>query len=321
MTTAAATPTTRDPFMPQRPPGFKSGLALALLVHALLIAGLAYNVDWHASTPEAVEAELWSALPQQAAPRPVSPPPRPAPAPSPAPTPSPPAPKPQPVQPAPPPTVDPQIAIEKARDARRVQQQEELAEQEQARRDKARRDQAKQEEDRKLAEREARDDAARQKQLVEKRQADREKADRAKTELAKADQAKADKAEAVQREKDRLAALKRMQSLAGATGEATATGSAAKSSGPSASYGGRVVARIKPNIVFNDTVDGNPAAIVEVKVAPDGTITGRRVVQSSGVKAWDEAVLRAIDRTDGLPRDIDGRVPPSLIITFLPRDR
>jgi colicin import membrane protein len=29
-------------------------------------------------------------------------------------------------------------------------------------------------------------------------------------------------------------------------------------------------------------------------------------------------VLRAIDRTGELPRDIDGRVPPVLVITFTP---
>ena len=34
----------------------------------------------------------------------------------------------------------------------------------------------------------------------------------------------------------------------------------------------------------------------------------------------DEAVLRAIDKTEVLPRDTDGRVPPSLEISFRPRD-
>ena len=57
-----------------------------------------------------------------------------------------------------------------------------------------------------------------------------------------------------------------------------------------------------------------------LKVAPDGTIIGRRLLKSSGVPAWDEAVLRAIDKTEVLPRDTDGRVPPSLEISFRPRD-
>ena len=37
-------------------------------------------------------------------------------------------------------------------------------------------------------------------------------------------------------------------------------------------------------------------------------------------KAWDDAVLRALDKTETLPRDVDGRVPPSLTIGFRPQD-
>ena len=60
--------------------------------------------------------------------------------------------------------------------------------------------------------------------------------------------------------------------------------------------------------------------INEVKVAPDGTILSRKIVQSSGNKAWDDAVLRAIDKTEVLPRDTDGRVPPVLVLGFRPLD-
>ena len=80
------------------------------------------------------------------------------------------------------------------------------------------------------------------------------------------------------------------------------------------------MARIKPNIVFTDAIDGNPMATVEVKLAPDGTIIAKRLVKSSGVKAWDDAVLRAIERTEILPRDIDGRVQPTIQIDFRPHD-
>jgi colicin import membrane protein len=80
------------------------------------------------------------------------------------------------------------------------------------------------------------------------------------------------------------------------------------------------VRAIKPNILLTDTLTGNPAAEVEVRAAPNGSIIGRRLLKSSGSKEWDEAVLRAIDRTDTLPRDTDGRVPPTLVISFRPRD-
>ena len=79
------------------------------------------------------------------------------------------------------------------------------------------------------------------------------------------------------------------------------------------------MARIKPNILLTDPVDGNPRAVVEVRLAPDGTIIAKRLVQSSGTKVWDDAVLRAIERTEMLPLD-NGRAPPVFEIGFRPRD-
>ena len=95
---------------------------------------------------------------------------------------------------------------------------------------------------------------------------------------------------------------------------------AAVASGPSASYAGRIKARIQPLIVFGDNPAANPVATVEVRLAADGTILGRRVARSSGLKAWDEAVLRAIDAAQVLPRDTDGRVPPVMEIEFRLRE-
>ena len=63
----------RDMFAPQQPPGMRSGLALAILAHVLLIIALTFSVNWKASEPEGVVAELWSAVPQTAAPRPTPP--------------------------------------------------------------------------------------------------------------------------------------------------------------------------------------------------------------------------------------------------------
>ena len=103
-------------------------------------------------------------------------------------------------------------------------------------------------------------------------------------------------------------------------GGAGSAGTALKASGPSGSYGGRVSAIVKPNIVFTENPQDNPTALVEVRAAPDGTIVARKLVKSSGNKAWDEAVLKAIDKTAVLPRDIDGTVPPVLEINFRRRD-
>jgi len=72
--------------------------------------------------------------------------------------------------------------------------------------------------------------------------------------------------------------------------------------------------------VFIDNPQDNPTALVEVRAAPDGTIISRKLIKSSGNKAWDDAVLKAIDKTVLLPRDIDGTVPPLLEINFRRRD-
>jgi colicin import membrane protein len=47
-------------------------------------------------------------------------------------------------------------------------------------------------------------------------------------------------------------------------------------------------------------------------------VLARRLVKPSGNAAWDDAVLRAIDRAGTLPRDVDGRVPTSIEISFRP---
>jgi colicin import membrane protein len=93
-----------------------------------------------------------------------------------------------------------------------------------------------------------------------------------------------------------------------------------ESSGPSASYAGRIRARIKPNLVFTESVSGDRPAVVELRCAPDGRIISRKLIESSGIPRWDEAVLRAIDRTEVLPADESGKVPPVMQISYRPHD-
>ena len=84
-------------------------------------------------------------------------------------------------------------------------------------------------------------------------------------------------------------------------------------------YSQRISQRIMPNIVFTDEVEGNPSAIVEIKNTEDGKIVGIRLVESSGSKGWDEAVLKAVVRTQTLPLDANGKAPPVMIINFKPK--
>ena len=153
-----------------------------------------------------------------------------------------------------------------------------------------------------------------------KARAEAEEKKRKEQEAAKAKAAEAarQKADAERLAKLREDQMKRMMGQVGATGAPQSTGTAQRDAGPSASYAGRIVARVRPNIVLTETVPPTLRAEVEVRAAPDGTIIGRRLVKSSGNKDWDEAVLRAIDRTEVLPRDTDGRVPSTIVIGFTP---
>jgi colicin import membrane protein len=121
-------------------------------------------------------------------------------------------------------------------------------------------------------------------------------------------------------EAQRKANIARMMDNLGGSSLGTSAGNASRSAGPSAAYGGRIKARVKPNIVFADNVSGNPEALVEVRCGADGRILSRKLLKSLGLPAWDDAVLRAIDRTEVLPADENGRVPALMEIAFKPND-
>ena len=309
-------------FAPPAQPGTGRAWVIAGLVHALLFMALGLATAWK-TQPQTVqaEAELWSATPQAAAPRLLEPPPEPEPEPE-------PAPQPKPAKPTPPPPpapdlaqerLDAQIALEKKKQQDKKKEADKAeklkAEKEKTAKLKAEKEKAelkrKEREKEREKEDKAKEKAAKEKKAQEEKERDKKKA----AEKASAEKADAARADALRKEN-----LKRMQGMAGASGGENASGTALKSSGPSASYAGRLVGRIKPNITYPGDVVGNPRAEVEVKVSPDGTILSRRIVQTSGNKAWDDAVLRAIDKTEIFPKDSDGRVPPVIVLGFRPQD-
>jgi colicin import membrane protein len=296
----------RPEFTPPPSPGRSRAIVLAVLAHIVLIAALTWGVSWKRDAINApVQAELWSTTVAQAAPALVEPTPQPAPKPEPKVVPPPPSPKPvKVVEHEPEPKIDPQIAIEKAKEDKKKLEKKKAAEA----KAKAL---AKQE-----AEEEAEEEARLEALAKKKRALEAKKAKDAKDAKEAAND---DKYEASLKAA-RDANLKRIQGLAGASGGETATGTAKQSSGPSAGYAGRVVARIKPNIVFTEDISTNPTAVIEVRCAPDGRIIGKKLIKSSGIKTWDEAVMRAIDKTEILPKDIDGTVPSSFEISFRPKD-
>jgi colicin import membrane protein len=280
-------------FAPPREAAAFRGFALAVIAHLLLLAALTWGISWQSDDRNvAVEAELWSSIPQEAAP-----PPPPPPAPQPEVRPPPPV-----VQPAPPPVAkQPDINLEREKKKR---------EEEARRREEELRKQQLEAQKREAQKREQ--EAQKRKQEEQQRLAEEKKQ---KEELAKKEKQKQE-LDAKKREQLRKDAIARMMAEASGNGSPNSRGTAAKSSGPSDSYAGRIRARVKPNIVFSDDVPGNPSAEVEVRMAPDGTIVSRRVAKPSGVTSWDDAVLRALDKTETLPRDVDGRVHTPLIIVF-----
>jgi len=305
----------RDELAPPTPPARLRAIALAVLAHVLLIVALTWGVHWKTSTDQpAVQAELWAAVPQQAAPR-ADPPPEPTLPPVVAPPPPPPPP---PVRQAEPDTREADLAIEREKKRLEKERKEREQLQERQRLEKERKEQERKAQELKDKEKQReKERLEKERQEKDKRLAEEKKQKEAE---AKRKQEAIEKANAQAAEARRQENLRRMQGLAGATGAENATGTALRDAGPSGSYGGRVAAKVKPHIVYPDAVAGNPRAEVEVRAAPDGTITSTRLVQSSGNKAWDDAVLRALQKTETLPRDVDGRVPSALVIGFRPKD-
>jgi len=87
-------------------------------------------------------------------------------------------------------------------------------------------------------------------------------------------------------------------------------------------YAASIQAAIRPNITFDaDSVSGNPAVEIQVGLRPDGTIFNATIVKTSGVRSWDTAAARALEKTERLPKEEDGRTPSTLLITLRPRER
>jgi colicin import membrane protein len=285
------------------------------------MVALTAGIQWKQDNSLSVEAELWAAIPMAVAPKlvEVEPPPPPPP--------PPPAPK-EIVKPPPAPSsnVDADIALSK----RKKQLEEDKKKQETLEAERLKQELLKKEEEKKAKlkekeQKEIKDKALKEKELKEKEKKEKDRKekelkDKEAKKLQEQKDAKPSPADVKKLEAMRQENMKRIAGMAGATGDENATGTAQRSAGPSDSYGGRIRGRIKPNITFTEDIASNAPAEVEVRCAPDGTIVGKKLIKSSGNPAWDNAVLKAIDKTEILPRDIDGRIHSPLVISFRPKD-
>jgi colicin import membrane protein len=261
-------------------PGKKSAMILAGLMHVLLFLFLWIGIHWQSKTPVGVEAEIWDLNTRFAAPLP---------------TPTIEAPLPPEVKKKEPePVVEEQeqereaeIALERAREKKKIEQK-------------------------RLEEKEAKLKEEKQKRLDEL-----QKAEKKKQELAKI---------AEQKKADTLIQQQRSDNLKRLAGQVAGTGDAVKSTGNNRvdpGYAGRIAAKIKSNMVYvgNDSGPDNPTVDYVINLFPDGSLKGApRKTKSSGVTAFDEAVERAITKSAPYPADKSGNVPSTIPLTYRLKD-
>ena len=309
-------------------PGRGRALALAALVHFLLLVFLWFGVSWQSDTPTEVEAEIWSPVAREAAPpppppvaKPIQEPPKPVAAVTP---PTPPAPVVQP-EPAQQKLAEPDIALEKEKKRKQEKEDAERLKKEKLAEKKALEDEQKR---KKIAD-------AEEKQNEKKKQAELEKTKRAedkkqkeeaaaeeKKKLAEEQQRKQEEAAASeQRARKRREEIQRLNQLAGDGG----AGDAEKSQGPRGdnSYARKVAGLIKSHTILpQNDIAGNPAVEFLIELQPDGGLRSEpKMTKSSGIAAFDQAVKRAIEKSTPFPPDPStGKVPASINITHRLKD-
>ena len=262
-----------------------------MAIHLAFVVFLVFSVTWQNRKPEAVSVELYAPpSPEKVEPvksRPPEPePPKPEP-PRPEP-PKPEPPKPQPEPPKPPPKLEPpqpskaEIALKEKKEIERKKQ-------------------AQLEHDR----------LEREKREAEKREADKRDAEKRKAEEKRL-------AEVRERQTREADALK-----AQAERERRVVAQAAESALAKANedYVRQIQAKIRALVVVPPDIAGNPEAIFEVVQLPTGEIIDTQLRKSSGVRAYDDAVQRAIIRASPLPLPKSAELfRRNLTLKFRPRD-
>ena len=81
----------------------------------------------------------------------------------------------------------------------------------------------------------------------------------------------------------------------------------------SSAYTEKIKASVMSNV--NEQPSAGPVSI-QIKSRPDGMILAKQLIRSSGDPDWDNTILQAIDKTEKLPTDIDGRTPTTMVVKF-----
>lgn len=279
-------------------------ITLAVAMHAVLLLFLWIGVSWQNNEPTEVQAEIWDMKVQEAAP--PAPTPEPAPEPEPEPKPVEKAPPPPPVEAPPVPKEDPEIALQRIKAKKKL-------EEEKLKQEKLEQARLKKEEDEKLAKAEAKKKAD-QKAKEDKEKEDEEKlAEEKAKKKAAAEKVAKEKADKAAREKAFAAEMSR---ITGAAAKG-ATGTAAQSTGGKVDggYMSAIRAKIKSNLVYSSQDDSLTATYVITQL-PTGEVIGIRKKQGSGSAAYDGAIENAITKSSPLPKKKDGTVERELELVF-----
>lgn len=250
------------------PPGKRASLALTVLVHGLLVLFLFYGINWQTRPTEFSDIELYSAPPA------VAPPPPPA----------------QPAEPKPEPRIEPRP---EPKPEVKPEPKPEIALKE------------KQKPVEKPLPKEPPKPQVKEPPKPQIKEPPQPKLDPRDIERMRLDEELAKETARVDQQKRRAAEARALDTELAQLGTARSRAASGKAL---AAWIDKIKLKVGGNVIAPSTVDGNPEAIFAVSLLPDGGLIEVRLRKSSGNKALDEAIERAIRKSDPLPRPEDPAV-------------
>ncbi|MBI3728435.1 MAG: cell envelope integrity protein TolA [Burkholderiales bacterium] len=269
----------------QQQTGKLRAIALAAVVHIVLLSFLWIGVSWQNKESPVIEAEAWDMTTREAAPKPV-----PVPEPIIEEKPKEPAPVKEEVR-----QEDPEIALAQEKKRKLLEKKKEEEHQRELAEKKR-----KEEQQEKLAEQKRKEEKLAQ-EVAEKKK------------LLVKEKEKTDKLF-----KDELARVTKQAATTGSGGSGTSEKSTGNNRGDP-SYIAKIAAKVRSNTNYGgmDSTAGNPTVEYSINLLPDGSLRGAiRKVKSSGIPSFDEAVAVGIDKSAPFPRDKTGQVPSSLTLVY-----
>lgn len=74
---------------------------------------------------------------------------------------------------------------------------------------------------------------------------------------------------------------------------------------------------VRPKIIWDGATEGL-ATVISVRCSPNGALLSATIKSSSGSAGWDATALKAVQNSDPMPLDADGKTPATFEITMRP---